>query len=80
MDLIQTNFTKIMFWGKVKNGTLTGFLMGVKGQALVRDSRSTVEKELVITRIIRRQEVGGCCLHAGPGPKRVLTPQPGRPA
>ena len=31
MDLIQTNLTKIMFWEKVKNGTLTGFLMGVKG-------------------------------------------------
>ena len=48
--------------------------------ALVRDSRSTVKKELVITRIIRCQEVEGCCLHAGPGPRRVLTPQPGRPA
>ena len=31
MDLIQTNSTKIMFRGKVKNGTLTGFLMGVNG-------------------------------------------------
>lgn len=54
----------------MKNGTLTGFLMGVKGQALVRDSRSTVEKELVTTRIIQDTSGSWRLLFAWAGPKK----------